>query len=276
MVELPPFEALLRAAVDASDRRPILLPVLGLALRAQDPSFAVRRYGADKLKLLLAGRPDLGELVDVPGRGDAWQPAETTATTVLAAPTVRLQRALWLALTAPDKDAEQWRFDLAEIAVVRVQGEVANALQLSPERFLVLPHVTSEVEAPWRRAFLSEVIKWPDDDPLNPDDWSAFRERVHGLHRWRDWLDYRRGRIAGHALAWAKRHGVRAGSITAPLVPSRPQRAPSHETVSPAPRSSEELRRLVHRAVDLMQHEELAALPIPAGVMARAVAASLR
>lgn len=240
---------------------------LGNLLRQVDPEFDAATYGAARLVELLESVPAVGRVE----RGARDEDVLFVLAGVASAPdrgrarATRLHRQLWNALVAatPKHDAY---VDLATGRVVYTDvGSTPDGADHDEARFVAVPAIPQEEMQGWAAAFArdagneeaAERVLALDPKRWFPDFVRALPADVRPL-----WLVEHQRLVAEHWSEWAdaqrvdRRRGLHGGGHRAR--PPQPADSAADDTGD-----IEELRALVHGAVDEMGMDELLSLPLP-------------
>lgn len=290
-LSLGQFKQLLAGVHRDVNRDAILLSNLGAALRRQEPQFEPRTYGFEKLIELLRQVPDVGSIVvnEAPG-------AERFVFAGTASPDggdqgVLLRSDIWRALMDFRPHTDPCHLDLSDFSLRRVSEDDKGLLTSEPERFITLPTIDPELQKSLARRLVAE--QRPElvsilEERLTEQRWySAMTELFRDSALDESWSKLRVKEVVKVVLSWAAQHGIAAEKITfhpprrVPATPSSTgssaptarRDAPVHHADAP---STDELRALIHDAIDLMSTPELAALAIPPAYLMMATLRRMR
>lgn len=266
-METDSFRSLLgRVRERLGDR--LLLSRLGLALREIEPGFRVESYSATSLTDLLRQVPDVGALVwDAQQKWFVFSGSHERPTGPL-----RLQADLWRAVTDFRAEGGGWYMDLDTLQLRHPSRDPGKLLETESERFVAVPVLGVAFQKELAREFTKEHL--PDqmaavESALSTEDWlSAFLDLVESAGLGERWRAMRSARISGVVVKWAEQHGIAREHITE--VSRRPtpmiHRAPLPGTSTGD--DLQDMRALLHAAVDMMSLPELAALNVPPAYLA--------
>jgi hypothetical protein len=289
--DLSQFKQLLLAVRREFPQDVILLSHLGMTLRRQEPPFDPRAYGVEKLIDLLRQVPDVGSIVNEDSAGTAKFVFAGKPLADSAEAEVLLRPDIWRAVTDFRPHTDPYFLDLSNLSIQRASDDREGLLTSEPERFITLPTIDAEFQKGLARKLVNEQrpeLSSRLEERLAEQRWySATTELFRASALDEAWSRVRVKELGKVVTDWAVQHGVDPEKIT-----YRPQRKATSQSIStgsyapparreaPAPlmepRNADDLRDLIHDAIDLMSPPELAALPIPPAYLMMATLRKLR
>ncbi|CEH10539.1 Protein of unknown function [Propionibacterium freudenreichii] len=245
------------------------------------PAFKDFWQFAEERKMIFRHRAPSGHwLIMLPGE-DAPDPdaipTRVASPRTLDPAKVRLKAVVWRAFVVWDEAyARFWDRETAEAFMVPSAWVPS---QVDDTRYLRFEPITQATQIAWMREFAEthdgvnkqELLEALEDNaPLG-----AFRKALSASGSLRDWHATLTLRVAKTVLLWCQQSGVPETELVEPTRRKTSQPVPSSVSdpydVAPSERTHDarsnleaELRAAVHRAVDQMSLDELAALPVRA------------
>jgi len=227
-----------------------------------DGAFRETDYGAPTFGYFVSLFPDLLEVELLENRQPLVRLKETALTELTKLPSHQIPPARFTRLRA-----DLWRaffdFHSGRTYVWDVEREVAESGTPDATHILI-PTLSPTEEAQWRQEFLADLVHL-----LGPEETTAateWQEKRLGTDALPAQL---RGPWNGNIRAHVEskvRDFFQSAGLTVPVdLLSAPEERQRSERISDTAR----LRSLIQRCVNEMTHEELAALPLPAGVVMR-------
>lgn len=290
-LDLDQFKELLLAVRREGHHDVVLLSNLGAALRRQEPGFNPRTYGYEKLIELLRHVPDVGSIVSDETAGAKRFVFAGKTSPESRGVDVLLRSDIWRIVTDFRPNTDPYYFDLSDFSLRRASEDNENLLTSESERFITLPTIDPELQKNLARKLVAE--QQPElasrlEERLTEQRWySAMTELFRETALDESWSKIRVKELGKVVLDWAAQHGIAAERITyrthgkAPASPisagsyspSTRKAAPVHQ---PEPPNMDDLRSLIHEAIDLMSTPELVALPIPPAYLMMATLRKMR
>ena len=262
------FRALMLRAAPIIDSRGGRVPASAMEdlLRQVEPSFSPAAYGADKLTDLLALVPEVGHVEGI-GPDAAFVLADATSLANTERPTTHLEGTLWTWLVGADPPQAAF-VDLATSELVYVEtGTHPIGNDDDRDRFLRVPALQQDLVHRWACEFADELTDATTVPDLSGNWFSQFLNALSPPNR-SSWLRVHRQRVVDDWSDWTAQHELpqALGFSVRKRPTQRIQRPPSPRRFDHiAPSEIENIRRVVHQAVEQMNLDELLALPIRLG-----------
>jgi hypothetical protein len=242
-----------------------LLAELGKAIRDREPQFKPGAYGKENLISLLRLVPDLGTVRKaMTSSAEVFVFNEGGATSSdLPASAPRIRSDIWKAIIEFRQPADPWYLDLETFALRNRAGDPDGLLVSEPERFIALPTAGADFQKDLARRFIAahrpDLAQRLDTELVTQQWYQALLDTFRSVGLDDAWHAFRAKALATHVATWANQHGIPIEKIAHPRLGNRPERTRSEGNPDPI----DDMRALVHDAIDMMSAQEIGSLPIP-------------